>query len=436
VVALQRATRPLSSNVRFATLLYRERKASLVTSAQCHAVFVRRIFSALVGAGTRRAALSIACVALALSGVYTNAWPHGTSVAELAREGQLRQIELRFPKREYAVTSRDAWSGEINAPGARWLHIEISGIKDNSTADYTVVILRGDLTKIASYPKSKFKRLVHLWSPLVLGGYARIVVLSPTERPPVGLTFVVSQFVYDSPGGVLESLQDKGNPKLSAISLYPTDTQLQRVARSVAKLRFVGPNFDSVCTGFMVSDSILVTNEHCVPNSQVCDSMRALFDWDPGVGDGLGAKSFGCARLVGSPDKTWDFTLVQLQGTPGDSNSQGHLTLRSQTFSAGQPLFIVQYPDISGPEEVARDGCAVKSPIASGVDDDINSDFGHTCDTKPGSSGSPVLAADNTVVGLHHWGFDTLDLRWVKENRAVQIQKIVDAVSSATNPTH
>ena len=62
---------------------------------------------------------------------------------------------------------------------------------------------------------------------------------------------------------------------------------------------------------------------------------------------------------------------------------------------------------------------------ADGVIEGKGSDFGHTCDTMEGSSGSPVLRrADLKVVGLHHWGFVSNDQKWSAENRAVQMRLI------------
>ena len=260
----------------------------------------------------------------------------------------------------------------------------------------------------------------------------RVLVHFDTPAPPKGLKFVVARYVVDAVGAVPESLQDEHNQRLRPISDYAGDVQLQRVARSVAKLRFVGPQFSDTCTGFMVTDSILVTNQHCVPNNEVCRSLHAIFNWDPGVNenDTSDPRVHHCVRLVQPPDITWDFALVQLDGAPGDVTRWGHLTLQERSFSPNHPLVIVQYPDLVSLKQVARDGCFTKTAWATSVDPQVQSDFGHVCDTKGGSSGSPVLDTDGVVVGLHHWGFDTLDPRWIAENRAIHVSKIAGILGS------
>jgi hypothetical protein len=72
------------------------------------------------------------------------------------------------------------------------------------------------------------------------------------------------------------------------------------------------------------------------------------------------------------------------------------------------PFVIVQHPD-GRPKEISIDKCQLKGTKRMGVSD--TSDFGHTCDTEGGSSGSPVISlGTNEVVGLHHFGFSDDDV--------------------------
>jgi V8-like Glu-specific endopeptidase len=68
---------------------------------------------------------------------------------------------------------------------------------------------------------------------------------------------------------------------------------------------------------------------------------------------------------------------------------------------------------------------------APGVRPEVLTDFGHSCDTIQGSSGSPVLDSNHRVVGLHHWGFDDYGPdAWKRTNRAVRMAEIRGAIQS------
>jgi V8-like Glu-specific endopeptidase len=349
-----------------------------------------------------------------------------------AREGAVRAIKVTVPRIGRGLQAAEAWSITVQQPGARWIRLKMTNIIDASVVDYQVAILGGDLTRIATYGKKEFGSRKSLWSGYIKGGYARVVVVPTQDARPVGLKFSLDKVIFDSPGAVLESVVDRNNPKLQPVRMFASDSVLQRVSSSVVKLRGVGRNSNETCTGFMVTSNLMVTNEHCIPNASVCESMVALFDWDPAIDDESDGKRFTCIKLE-CADAQYDFAIVRLSGHPGDINQWGHLTLKSKTLIEGDSLYVVQYPGVSEVKQLARDGCSVKTPQAPGVSAGVLSDFGHLCDTKGGSSGSPVLAPDNTVVGLHHLPFSEDEHRWCCENRAVQIAVVSASLAKLGN---
>ncbi len=371
-------------------------------------------------------AVRVAIQALLIAGL----WATGCGAQEELRgrtpprEARSVVVDQTFPTASQGDAS--LWSFEVRALGARYLRIEFADIQDRAAEDYEVVLLGSGLRRIASYSKQEFARRSGFWSAIVPGEYVRVMMLTPNGNAPTGLTYRIVQYLFESPSAVLQSVRDPRDPKLKPVSFYAADLALQQAARSVAKLRNVGRDGLRVCTGFMVASDLLLSNEHCVPDARICARMLVYFDWDPTREDA--SKRFECVKLE-TVNRSLDFALVRLNARAGDAQAWGSLSLAAREVPEGENLYVIQYPGVREPKQVARENCALSKPTAPGVDPAQLSDFGHTCDTKQGSSGSPVLALDNRVIGLHHWGFDLPDRNWNDQNRAVRIAAIAAAIA-------
>jgi len=318
------------------------------------------------------------------------------------------------------------WWIDIENAGSHFIRFHFAEIRDSGPGDYEIAVLNGSLTRVVTYTPAEFRTRHSFWSPFVEGSFLRVLVISKTARLPTGLEFRIGEYVYEAPGAVLESIKDQNDPKLRPISAYASDKSLLAEARSVAKLRAVGEDAVGTCTGFMVGSDLLLTNEHCVPTPSICESMQAHFDWDPRTAEPAD-KRFECVKLE-RVDHNLDYALVRLKGNPGRQDRWGQLSLLARSPMQGERLYVIQYPGTREEKQVAREGCALVTPAAPGRIPSSQTDFGHSCDTKTGSSGSPVLDLSHRVVGLHHWGFDLLDMRWNDENRAVRMERVLDAV--------
>ena len=187
--------------------------------------------------------------------------------------------------------------------------------------------------------------------------------------------------------------------------------------RPVAKIAFVSNKGPAVCTGFMISESRMLTNHHCINNDEICKSADVIFGFHK-PSDPLGEEVQKCLRLV-DEDEELDAALIEVAGSPG--TRWGSLAFSDGDANVPEPTVVVQHP-AGFHKFVSRKDCVVSTMPADGVKEGEGSDFGHSCDTMEGSSGSPVLRrADLKVVGLHHWGFVANDQKWSAENRAVQM---------------
>lgn len=177
-------------------------------------------------------------------------------------------------------------------------------------------------------------------------------------------------------------------------------------------------------TGFLVGDSLLLTNYHVVEKGVV--GGVAVFDnsISPlGVQNAGRSVSFAADWLVassqhaavsaevgpdGPPPGTWDFALVRLsepvaaqaigpdpKAAGADRRGRYQLDGNTYLFDPAEPVFIVGHPD-GRPVQFSY-----ASPSSAKLTKNSNR-VRYGTNTEGGSSGSPVFNRDWRVVALHH----------------------------------
>ncbi|MCZ2260832.1 DNA/RNA non-specific endonuclease [Sporosarcina sp. G11-34] len=155
-------------------------------------------------------------------------------------------------------------------------------------------------------------------------------------------------------------------------------------------------------TGFLVSTSLLLTNNHVLENYDTAQFSVAQFNYE--VGLDLKERPMKTFRLTPKrlfiTDQKLDFTLVAIEEVSADGTNVsdfGFLPLISQTGKGlvGECVSIIQHPS-GAPKAVA----IRENQIMDVFDDYIH----YSTDTMPGSSGSPVYNDEWIVISLHHAG--------------------------------
>lgn len=205
-------------------------------------------------------------------------------------------------------------------------------------------------------------------------------------------------------------------------SITTATSTYRALGRSVARLRIMTDEGQGYCTGFLLGEGLLMTNEHCVRTDAEAASLLVDFAFDSWSAR---AEVVRGARLL-AVDAALDYALLQLPKSVEASFGRVHLET-VQAVRDRQELLIIQHPG-GEPKQISLEGCVVAGEQREGATA-VKTDFGHECDTLGGSSGSPVFdRATGRVMGLHHFGFR----QGVDEpvNQAVQISRILDDLST------
>ncbi|MEW2073399.1 endonuclease [Streptomyces sp. NPDC012403] len=253
-----------------------------------------------------------------------------------------------------------------------------------------VLETRGPL--YADTPERVEKRLARLGTDWAM---ARAIERTPTEpASSAGSTLRLPPETVTSEVLGLERLIGRNN--LTPIAFLEEGVQ---VSRSVGRITISGPG-GGHGTGFMVSPSLLLTNNHVLPGAQEANRSKVAFAFQDGVDGGpLVPAVFQLEPLrFFVTDRALDFSLVAVapRGAQGEAlSSFGRLALSEAQGKVviGEYVNIIQHPR-GEPKQIAlRENQVV----------DLLDRFLHyESDTREGSSGSAVFNDQWEVVALHH----------------------------------
>ena len=201
---------------------------------------------------------------------------------------------------------------------------------------------------------------------------------------------------------------------LQAVNFLPRGA---RTARTIARLSLDRRSrLEPYGTGFLVAPSLLMTNNHVLPDLDTAEQVVAEFNYeiDPDDLTGTVMAYRLDPRALFLTDQQLDYTLVAVQpgldGTsPAEQFGWNRLLAQQGKIVIGEPVNVVGHP-MGRPKEIAIRNNSLQNQL---------DDFLHyVTDTEPGNSGSPVFNDQWEVVALHHSGVPRSDAEgnWLKSD--------------------
>jgi S1-C subfamily serine protease len=191
------------------------------------------------------------------------------------------------------------------------------------------------------------------------------------------------------------------------------------------------------CSGFMLTDTLFLTNWHCgAPEESPLTAPSTNFWTRETIQNAIVDLSWTADSLsreyqvlrVEQQDRPLDFALLRVKPL-GKVSPLATGTLANWAPARGDQVYVIHHPlalkkQYSGS---CRVGIGKPYLFPNWMDSSGSTDFTHDCDTDGGSSGSPVFTKDGEIIGLHHLGYeyDPVSCKELSENKAVLISEIL-----------
>jgi len=191
-------------------------------------------------------------------------------------------------------------------------------------------------------------------------------------------------------------------------------------SRAVADVQFTN---GGRCTGFLVSDNVLMTNHHCIGSARDVVGMKVFMKHEKGQSKSQYGE-IKCTQFIGN-NSALDFALVKCDGAPGQQ--YGKVVLESNQATDGEDVYVVH----QNCDYYTNYNCDWNKKFSLGKVTEVSDMVSHNADTLGGSSGSPIFSEDsNKVIAIHNSGYGgNWQGRGIK-NMGVPMSKIVPYIEA------
>lgn len=194
-------------------------------------------------------------------------------VLEAQIAGRIEPLSMTATPDDYASSGPEWWLASLSRLGTGFVRLHITVDQGHTTAP-AIIAVEGRRGGQFSYAVADIGS-EGLWTGLVHSGDI-VVTLIAFERPET-LRITLDKIMVEAEVGSPYSIWG-GEDETLHINDIAVPDEIRSFASPVARLSFVRDGLPRNCTGYLVSDDILATNEHCIADQTVCSSM-VVFIW-------------------------------------------------------------------------------------------------------------------------------------------------------------
>ena len=254
---------------------------------------------------------------------------------------------------------------ELTSPGARALRVALALRSQDAGITVRVADAVGDVV-VAAWPSAEITQATSrdgaLWSPVVEGDTAIVEVEVPAGANP-GATLDIAQVAHlvvsgpelrspEAPVMRASGIGAAAPCHVDAACAIASDAALQTLARSVARLVFVGADgLSYLCSGTLLNDTArsntpyLFTADHCIDSAAAARSIVSFWLFTATSCNGQDPPPYvqltgGATLLARSQDNDW--SLVRLSATPPPGTRLA--SWRAEPVAAGTPVVSLHHP--------------------------------------------------------------------------------------------
>lgn len=308
-----------------------------------------------------------------------------------------------------------------------WVKVHLTIASDDSQSGWSVVVRDQSGDQIDVLAAADFQLgaadaqthqpLLEAITQRIPGNTFRVELHAATI--PTKINLCVRSYEYESDTSHIE-VKEVTHKKDLRTFVKKTDSNYA-FGRPVAAIYFPSHTTkkEISCTAFAITDTLLVTNYHCISEAWQLRTAFARFNFELDPADRPFERKL--SALAMPPNATLDFAVLRLD-LPVPSTYI--VKVQPEPLTVDKQLVLFQHPD-GLRKKVANNGCQIDIIDGAGQTQS-HTDFYHSCDSSGGSSGSPVMDPTNgMVIGLHHIGTYDPDSK-TYHNLALKIQLLID----------